>query len=56
MKAKRRREQPVPKEEIRRTLTAHWHASAADDANAEHEIYDDDAICDYPQSGERILG
>src|SRR6266446_1147744 len=34
----------------------HWHASAAGDANAEHDIYDDDAICDYPQSGERILG
>ena len=31
-------------------------ASAAGDANAEHDIYDDDAICDYPQSGERILG
>jgi hypothetical protein len=21
-----------------------------------NDIYDDDAICDYPQSGERILG
>jgi hypothetical protein len=31
-------------------------ASAAGDANAEHDIYADDAICDYPQSGERILG
>jgi hypothetical protein len=27
-----------------------------DDATAEHDIYDDDALCDYPQSGERILG
>ena len=33
-----------------------WQASAAGDANAEHHIYADDAICDYPQSGERILG
>ena len=31
-------------------------ASAAGDVNAEHDIYADDAICDYPQSGERILG
>ena len=29
---------------------------AVGDLNAEHDIYDDDAICDYPQSGERILG
>lgn len=31
-------------------------ASAAGDINTEHDIYDDDAVCDYPQSGERILG
>ena len=43
-------------EQIREALNAHWSASAAGDANAEHDIYDDDAICDYPQSGERILG
>ena len=43
-------------EQIREALDAHWRASAAGDVNAEHDIYDDDAICDYPQSGERILG
>jgi len=43
-------------EQIREALNAHWSASAAGDANAEHDIYDDDAICDYPQSGERIFG
>jgi ketosteroid isomerase-like protein len=43
-------------EKIREALTAHWQASAAGDLDAEHDIYDDDAICDYPQSGERILG
>ena len=43
-------------EQIREALNAHWNASAAGDANAEHDIYADDAICDYPQSGERILG
>lgn len=37
-------------------LNAHWQASAAGDLEAEHDIYADDAICDYPQSGERILG
>jgi hypothetical protein len=41
---------------IREALNAHWLASAGGDANAEHDIYADDVICDYPQSGERILG
>jgi len=43
-------------QKIREALDAHWQASAAGDINAEHAIYDDDAICDYPQSGERIVG
>ena len=43
-------------EKVREALNAHWHASAAGDLDAEHDIYADDAICDYPQSGERILG
>ena len=46
----------MQEEQIREALNKHWQASAAGDANAEHEIYDDDAICDYPQSSERILG
>jgi hypothetical protein len=37
-------------------LNAHWQASAAGDLEAEHLIYAEDVICDYPQSGERILG
>jgi ketosteroid isomerase-like protein len=37
-------------------LNAHWQASADGDADAEHAIYAEDAVCDYPQSGERILG
>ncbi|CAB3754131.1 nuclear transport factor 2 family protein [Paraburkholderia solisilvae] len=41
---------------IREALNAHWQASAAGDLNAEHDIYSDDSICDYPQSGERIIG
>jgi hypothetical protein len=41
---------------IQQALNQHWRASAAGDANAEHDIYADDALCEYPQSGERILG
>jgi ketosteroid isomerase-like protein len=41
---------------IREALDAHWRASAAGDADAEHDIYADDAVCEYPQSGERIVG
>lgn len=40
----------------RDALEAHWRASAHGDLDAEHDIYADDAICDYPQSGERIVG
>jgi hypothetical protein len=46
----------MSEEKIREALDAHWRASAAGDLAAEHEIYDDDAICEYPQSGERIIG
>jgi hypothetical protein len=46
----------MQEEQIRTALHTHWHASAVGDANAEHDIYDDDARCDYPQSDERILG
>ena len=56
MKAKPKLEQSSKEDQIRTALNAHWRASAAGDANAEHDIYHDDAICDYPQSGERILG
>jgi hypothetical protein len=43
-------------QQTREILDAHWRASAAGDVNAEHDVYADDAICEYPQSGERILG
>jgi hypothetical protein len=49
-------ERAMQENQIREALNAHWSASAAGDADAEHDIYADDAICDYPQSGERILG
>jgi len=41
---------------VRAALLRHWAASDADDFAAEHEIYDDQAVLDYPQSGERIRG
>jgi hypothetical protein len=43
-------------QQMREALNAHWQASAAGDLNAEHDIYDDRAVCEYPQSGERIVG
>jgi SnoaL-like domain len=43
-------------EGIREALEAHWRASADGDVETEHDIYADDSVCDYPQSGERILG
>src|ERR1700685_360227 len=46
----------MEEQEIRTALDQHWAASASGDQNAEHAIYADDAICEYPQSGERILG
>jgi hypothetical protein len=49
-------EQSTHDEPIRASLNSHWQASASGDVNAEHDIYADDSICDYPQSGERILG
>jgi hypothetical protein len=40
----------------RLALQRHWDASDAGDFDAEHDIYRDDAILDYPQSGERLRG
>ena len=37
-------------------LKRHWNASDASDFDVEHEIYREDAVLDYPQSGERIRG
>ena len=42
--------------EIRSALERHWAASDANDFVIEHEIYRDDAVLHYPQSGERIHG
>jgi hypothetical protein len=43
-------------QEIRAALERHWAASDANDFATEHRIYREDAVLDYPQSGERIRG
>ena len=43
-------------DEIRAALDRHWAASDAGDLEVEHQIYREDAVLDYPQSGERIRG
>ena len=42
--------------ETRSRIEDHWTASERGDTDAEHEIYADDAVLDYPQSGERFHG
>lgn len=43
-------------QQARAALDRHWSASASGDLEAEHNIYDDNVLCEYPQSGERIHG
>jgi hypothetical protein len=43
-------------QEIRAALDQHWAASDVNDFETEHLIYHDDAVLDYPQSGERTRG
>jgi len=41
-------------QDIRTALDRHWAASDANDFETEHDIYLEDAVLEYPQSGERI--
>ncbi len=43
-------------EDVRLALLRHWGASNANDFVAEHAIYADHAVLEYPQSRERIRG
>jgi hypothetical protein len=43
-------------QQIRAALDRHWAASDASDFETEHDIYLEDAVLEYPQSGERIRG
>ena len=40
----------------RAQIEEHWKASERGDSDVEHAIYAEDAILDYPQSGERFRG
>jgi SnoaL-like protein len=42
--------------EKRRAIEEHWAASEAGDDEVEQRLYAEDAILDYPQSGERFVG
>jgi hypothetical protein len=46
----------MDEQDIRTALDRHWAASDANDFEVEHDIYRDDAVLEYPQSGERIRG
>jgi hypothetical protein len=41
-------------QEIRAALDRHWKATVALDIDKAHEIYHEDVIVEFPQSGERI--
>ncbi len=44
-----------PDASTRARIEEHWKASESGDIDTEHAIYADDAILDYPQSGDRPL-
>jgi len=46
----------VRDQKIRAALDQHWAASDANDFDTEHRIYHEDAVLEYPQSGERFHG
>jgi len=46
----------MPDKDNQAALKQHWAASASGDLEMEHNIYDEDVLCEYPQSGERIRG
>jgi hypothetical protein len=58
MNDQQKKEQPsgARDQEIRAALDQHWAASDANDFETEHRIYHEDALLDYPQSGERTRG
>ena len=40
----------------RAAIEEHWRASESGDIDLEHAIYAEEAVLDYPQSGERFRG
>src|SRR6202167_1697690 len=53
---KKEQDSGVRDQEIRAELDQHWAASDANDFETEHRIYREDAVLEYPQSGERTRG
>jgi hypothetical protein len=56
MDAKAQSDQSMQEQQIRAALDQHWAASDANDFETEHRIYLDDAVLEYPQSGELTRG
>jgi ketosteroid isomerase-like protein len=56
MEAKPQLDQTAQEKKIRVALDQHWAASDANDFETEHRIYLEDAVLEYPQSGERTRG
>ena len=56
MESKPQPERSMREERIRAALDQHWAASDANDFETEHCIYHEDAVLEYPQSGERTRG
>ena len=56
MEAKPNLEQSTQEQQIRAALDEHWAASDANDFETEHRIYLEEAVLEYPQSGERTRG
>ena len=56
MEAKPEQEQITQEQQIRAALDQHWAASDVNDFETDHQIYLEDAVLEYPQSGERTRG
>jgi hypothetical protein len=56
MNTKPQQEPSSQEKQIRAALDQHWAASDANDFETEHRIYLEDAVLEYPQSGELTRG
>jgi hypothetical protein len=56
MEAKPQLDKSTQEQQIRAALDQHWAASDANDFVTEHLIYLEDAVLEYPQSGELTRG
>ncbi|HKD64657.1 MAG TPA: nuclear transport factor 2 family protein [Candidatus Acidoferrales bacterium] len=56
METKPQLDKSAQEQKIRAALDQHWAASDANDFDTEHRIYLDDAVLEYPQSGELTRG